>query len=137
MKSLAFILALTPLLFTGCAVHSPMLGFNRTVLSHEVPEHYSPHTNLVFITKKSLPPSVKCDNLCQIDVGKVWWGNTEWVLRDMANRAREVGADALIEVNTWHQPAGWSWAAPHGVGKAVKIPEKAAIDFSTIEGVWR
>jgi uncharacterized protein YbjQ (UPF0145 family) len=39
----------------------------------------------------------------------------------MAQRARKLGADAIIEVATWHQPSGFSWAAPHGRGTAVRI----------------
>lgn len=55
----------------------------------------------------------------------------------LAEGARELGADTVVEVKTWHQPAGWSWSAPHGSGKAVKILEPASVDLSALPGDWR
>lgn len=70
-----------------------------------------------------------------IDVGKIWYGGSAKVLVSMVDRARELGADPVIEVKTWHQPSGFSWAASHGSGKAVKFKNKASIDFSKLHGL--
>ena len=55
-----------------------------------------------------------------IDVGKIWYSGSDDILVEMAHRAREMGADAVINVKRWHQPSGFSWAAPHGQGQAVE-----------------
>jgi uncharacterized protein YbjQ (UPF0145 family) len=54
----------------------------------------------------------------------------------MAKRARQLGADAVIDVDTWRQPSGFAWAAPHGSGKAVKFRNKEDIDLSGVDGDW-
>ena len=64
----------------------------------------------------------------------MWYGSSDKVLDSLADGAREVGADAVVEVKTWHQSSGWAWAAPHGSGKAVKITDPAGFDFTTLEG---
>ena len=74
--------------------------------------------------------------IASIEVGKVWYGSSKHILSSMAVRAREIGADAVIEVKTWRQPSGWSWAAPHGSGKAIKILDPSSIDLSNFKGEW-
>jgi uncharacterized protein YbjQ (UPF0145 family) len=53
-----------------------------------------------------------------------------------ADIARALGADAVVEVSTWHQPAGFSWAAPHGSGKAVHLNDKSQITSQVLKGDW-
>jgi hypothetical protein len=98
---------------------------------------YPPHGNRVWVTRASLPPTLRFEVLGQLDVGKVWYGPAHEVLRSLADGARKLGADAVIEVRTWHQPSGWSWAAPHGSGKAVKILEPAPVDLRSLGGDWQ
>lgn len=54
----------------------------------------------------------------------------------MADRARELGANAVIQVKTWHQPSGFSWAAPHGSGQAVRIKDVKLLESLGIKGNW-
>jgi hypothetical protein len=98
---------------------------------------YAPHSNRVYITRANLPTTVKCEVLAQLEVGTVWYGSSDNVFEALADGARKLGADAVVEVETWHQPAGWSWAAPHGSGKAVKIIEPTSVDYPSLEGGWK
>jgi hypothetical protein len=59
------------------------------------------------------------------------------VLQSLADGARELGADVVVDVKTWHQPSGWSWVAPHGSGKAVKITKSTSVDLSNLGGDWK
>jgi hypothetical protein len=72
-----------------------------------------------------------------IDVGQIWYGSSGDVYTSMANRARELGTNAVIQVKTWRQPSGFSWAAPHGSGQAVRISKIKALESLGIKGSWR
>jgi hypothetical protein len=85
----------------------------------------------------SLPASAKYEVLAELEVGKIWYGSSGNVLQSLADGARKLGADAVIEVKTWHQPSGFSWAAPHGSGKAIKILDSPSVDFASLPGEWK
>ena len=122
----------------GCSAHSPMIMTSTTdVQPTAASTKYPPHSNKVFITSGNLPSSVKYEVLGQLDVGKVWYGDSDNALEALADGARKLGADAVIEVKTWHQPSGWSWAAPHGAGKAVKINLPEKYEFTGLIGDWK
>ncbi|MEI7729546.1 MAG: hypothetical protein WCO56_08230 [Verrucomicrobiota bacterium] len=123
-------------LATGCSTHSPMRILNKVYVKYQSPTTYAAHTNKVFVTEASLENSIQRDRLGQIDVGMVVSSPKDAVLKRMANKARELGADAVIDVHIWYQPAGWSWKTPHGEGKAVRLTDRSAIDFSKMKGEW-
>jgi uncharacterized protein YbjQ (UPF0145 family) len=54
----------------------------------------------------------------------------------MADMARQMGADGVIEVEVWFKPTGWSWASPQGKGRAIAVRPGAAVDFSQIPGEY-
>ena len=97
---------------------------------------YETHGNKVLIAEDSLPPSAKYEVLSQIEVGMARYGSVKTVYQLMARKARALGADAVVEVKTWHQPSGWSWSAPHGSGKAIKVLDNSTVDLSTLKGEW-
>ena len=126
------------ILFTlsGCSAHSPFIIKNTVDSKTLSAQKYPAHANKIFITRADLPPSVKLEILESIEVGRIWYGSSGAVEESMANRAREIGADAVIDVKTWHQPSGFSWAAPHGSGQAVKILEPNIKDVPLPDGEW-
>lgn len=134
MKKVSIVWLVAPLFLGGCAVHSPMLGFNRTELTHLSGQTYPAHTDQIFVSTAKLPASIQYERIGQVDVGKVWWGDYDWVKKDMADHAREVGGNAVVEVNVWKQPAGWAWAAPHGNGQIIKVLNPAALQSSGVAG---
>jgi hypothetical protein len=121
----------------GCkSPHNPFIVTAQTTGEPRSSIRYAGHTNKVFVTEEPLPSHVTCELLESIEVGKVWYGSSRDVKKSMADRARMIGAHAVVEVKTWHQPAGWSWAAPHGSGKAVRFPESGPRNLSTLHGEW-
>jgi len=97
---------------------------------------YPAHANKVLIAQESLPPNAKYEVVSQIEVGLARYGSVATVYQLMARRARALGADAVIDVKTWHQPSGWSWSAPHGSGKAIKVLDAGSVDLSMLKGEW-
>jgi hypothetical protein len=135
MKKVRYAFTAFTALLAACAAHSPMIVHSTVDTTAPAVANLSPHHERVFVTQDSLPSSTY-DFVSLIDVGKVWYGGSNSVLVSMADRARELGADAVIDVKTWHQPSGFSWAAPHGSGKAIKFKNKSEIDFSKLHGDW-
>jgi len=119
----------------GCSAHSAFIAQDTTDTAPINETAYPAHKNKVFVSSVSIGDKIKFTPIAKIDVGKVWYGSTDNVLESMAIRARELGADAVIEVKTWRQPSGWSWAAPHGSGLAIKLNDPN-FDFSKLKGDW-
>jgi hypothetical protein len=124
------------LFLPACSAHNPFIITNTTQSSPVSQSKYSGHNDKVFITEQSLPSSLEFDLISTIDVGKIWYGSSENVYTSMADRARELGANAIIQAKTWHQPSGFSWAAPHGSGQAVRISDVKVLDSLGIKGSW-
>jgi hypothetical protein len=97
---------------------------------------FPPHSDQVFFTEGSLPPNVEFELISTIDVGKVWYGTSKSAYKSMAERARQLGANAVIQVKTWHQPSGYSWSAPHGSGQAIHIDDMRQLDALDLPGSW-
>lgn len=112
------------LIVAGCSAHSPMILKNTTDVHHSSTQRYPSHSNPVLIVEGPLPADIEYEIIATIDVGKIWYSGSEGILVEMANRARQMGADAVINVKRWRQPSGFAWAAPHGQGQAVKILNK-------------
>jgi hypothetical protein len=130
------LLAVAALLVSACSAHNPFIVSNKTVSSPVSEAKFPPHSDKVFFTEQSLPSSVGFELISSIDVGKVWYGSSKDVYTSMAARARELGANAVIQVKTWHQPSGFSWAAPHGSGQAIHINDIHQLDALNLEGSW-
>ena len=123
-------------LLTSCSAHSPFIAKNTANVTTVSQNKYPAHSNKVLLTPQTLPESDKIEVLETIEVGKVWYGSNKNVASSLAERARAIGADAVIDYKTWKQPSGFSWFAPHGSGEAIKILVKSSIDLSSIQGEW-
>lgn len=119
------------------SAHSPLILRNTTDVDAASATTAQAHTNKVLFLDSPLPETVKYEVIGTIDAGRIWYGGDESLFEQMADKAREIGADAVIEVATWKQPSGFSWAAPHGRGKAVKILNKDAANLTKLGGQWR
>jgi len=125
------------MVLAGCSAHNPFIIKNTTDINQFGATQYPPHSDRVFVTSATLPATAKYEVLGSLEVGKVWYGSSKNVLTSLAEGARKLGADAVVEVKTWYQPSGWSWAAPHGSGKAVRITEPSSVVLSNLGGVWK
>src|SRR5690349_12137895 len=96
----------------GCSTHNLWNVTARTSAEQLAEGRHPAHTNRVFLTESELPKSVVCMPIAKIDAGTVTTENTERVLILMADKAREVGADAVIKVRVWRKLSGFSRSAP-------------------------
>ncbi|HVC44947.1 MAG TPA: hypothetical protein VND20_09030 [Candidatus Binataceae bacterium] len=101
-----------------------------------VQNSFPPSTDKVFVTDQALPANVDSVPIARIDEGKVWYGSIDALLDSMADRARQLGANAIVNTKTWHQPSGFSWYAPEGSGQAVHVKDIKALDTAGIQGTW-
>lgn len=86
---------------------------------------YPAHSGPVLVLDGPLPATVRYEFIVQLKVREGGYRSSEENQdRALAKRARAAGADAVIDVKRWRQPAGWSWAAPHADGRAVRILNK-------------
>lgn len=130
------IIAAAGLVLGGCAAHSPMIIKNTTD-THPVGSgatQFPAHHDKVFVTQQGLPAGVSFQEIARVDVGKIWYGSSKNVLASMAERGRELGANAIVQVKTWRQPSGFSWAAPHGSGLAVRVSDPKSLE--SLSGSW-
>ncbi|WP_224981589.1 hypothetical protein [Geomonas agri] len=128
-------MAIYGLLLTACSAHNPFIITNTTQSIPASESKYPAHHDKVFVTEQGLPLSVSFEAISSVEVGKVWYGSSDSVLTSIADRARELGANVVIQVKTWHQPSGWSWAAPHGSGQAVRI-DPQSLSTLNVTGSW-
>ncbi len=122
-------------LLAACGAHNPMNPVSSTDTTPRTSVRYPASNQKVFVTEQSLPPSA-FEPIANIDVGKNWYGGSGDAMTRMANRARELGADAVIQAKTWMQPSGFSWAAPHGSGLAVRLKDLKSIESGPVPGSW-
>ena len=98
-----------------------------------VPAAQATSDSKVFVTEQSLPPE-SYTFIADIEIGsnvRFGYGDAN---KELAEKARQMGADAVINAETKYYPSAFSWAAPHGKGKAVKLKSKNVVD--NIKGKW-
>src|SRR5438093_6523683 len=113
-------------LISGCAS-----GTHRLT-----PTTYAPHSNRIFITKASLPAD-NIEPIAELELNKGWYGSTDNTQQALGDRARELGADAVINMKSWHAPSAFSWASPYSSGTAVKLRGDPKQLLNGITGDWR
>src|SRR5262249_17218232 len=114
------------LLLGGCAAGTRPL----------TPTTYPPHTNPVFVTKASLPLE-SFEPVAELELSKGWYGSFDNTQQALAERARELGADAVINMKSWHAPSAWLWASPYSSGQAVKLRGDPKQILNGLMGDWR
>lgn len=134
-RILAYVAAAS--LLSGCAAHSPMILRDTVDVAPAAGAGAAAsHSRKVWVSEGGLPASVRYEVLGTLDAGTIWYGGGDKVDRQMAERARAMGADAVINVRHWRQPSGLAWAAPHGSGQAVKILNPGAAKLDASPGAW-
>ncbi len=101
------------------------------------PSHaYEAHTRMVRLIPGPLPPDTKYEVLETISAKFSNYVGTSTLDKPMADRARAIGADAVILVNKWYAPSGGVFAAPHAQGQAVKLLNPESVNLDALPGAW-
>ncbi len=100
----SFSLLFITFLFVGCA-SSP----------------YQPTTGPVIIFEQDAHASFEGESRGEVEVEGSGYGGAEKLYPELADNARELGANAILDAEIYYAPSGWSWAAPHIKGRAVRV----------------
>src|SRR5689334_13175120 len=95
------------------------------------------HTRPVCILEGSLPTEYTFRELGRIKATKRTYGGTDELNRPIADEARRVGADAIINYHAdqrFKGPVPWRLKAPTRMGIAVKITGGPALDCAALRG---
>jgi len=108
----ALVLALS---LVGCAATS-----SSTVTAEG--KGLPPYTGKVFVTEEALPAGLKFVEIGQVEAdAKAGYGSGTNLYPLLADEARKLGANAVVEVGGGRRPTLLSWAAAFVYGKAIKI----------------
>ncbi len=75
------------------------------------------------VTFNSLPAQGDFEILGRIEVYSRWFGSTRKAMTMLGEKARSMGANAVVQVGVWQAPAFPATVAPHGTGIAVHIKD--------------
>jgi uncharacterized protein YbjQ (UPF0145 family) len=84
-----------------------------------------------------LPENIEYRILGSIKASNRSYGTMSEVLAVMAEDARKIGADAVVNVNTRFRVGAWAWARPIADGTAVSISNKEDFDCVKLGGELR
>ena len=107
-----------------------LLGGCASVSSSSAPEVPASEQTAgpIFITKTSLPPDIKYKVIGQVKANaRKGYDSVESLYPMLAEEARRVGANAVINAYGGRTVAAFSWAAPFTGGTAVKVEKFDAL----------
>jgi len=129
MKTLAVLLI--SLTIASCGVRTKVEPLRGAAF---VPSHNQP----VCLFAGGLPSEFKFIELGTIKATKRTYGSTDELTSGMADEARGLGADAIINMQAGQRfkgPLPWRITSPTGVGTAIKLtPESPKLECGTIGG---
>ena len=86
----------------------------------------------VYITEEALPNTIQYTDLGKIGVNQMWYTGMEELWGELAQKARERGANAVINVEAFRAPAAFAWAAPHLEGRAIRVSDTAKLAATSV-----
>jgi len=122
---------LVALVLAGCAAKS------TTKLVSKTQESFPRHREPVCMLRSPLPSNIGYTAIGEVRGGKQTYGSINEVLPVMADEAREIGADAIINLQTSHKMGAWAWARPTGSGIGVKLNDKSSFSCASHGGELR
>lgn len=136
IPSFRLLAAASCIAIAGCSASSPFILKDTTTTSVVIPSANAPYAGRIFVTTHALPASVQYQALGTITVGTVWYGSADKAMSQLVAKARQLGANAVIDEKTWWQPSGFSWAAPHATGRAIRVKNMSGLKSLGITGNW-
>lgn len=117
-------------LLAGCAPTSKAVRVTEGQASQA-------RTGPVCFLKSPMPANVKHRVLGEVSSSKEFYGSVNEILPLMAEEARKMGADAVVNVNTGQKIGLWAWARPVGTGMAVKLEKPSDLNCKALGGEMR
>lgn len=87
--------------------------------------------------KSPLPSSISHQIVGDIDASKQFYGGSGALVPLMADEARKMGADVVVNLRTGQKMGMFAWARPYGTGTGVKLTNKADLHCLSLGGELR
>ncbi len=137
MKKLLWLLPVAAVL-AGCAgARSTVYEGERVGRARMLPKEEVQLDKPILMIKGNLPPEMKVEVIGEVRANQAFYGDTSRVYASMAAKARQVGADAVVQVKVKYRVSALAWSAPTVSGVGVKIIDAGGIDIKKIDGEWR
>ncbi len=109
------------MVLAGCAARAVNSAADRT-------KPVMPHVEPVCMLKSPLPSSILHTVVGNIDASKQFYGGSDQLIPLMADEARKMGADVVVNMRTGQKMGMFAWARPYGSGTGVKLQNKADLN---------
>ncbi len=129
MNKTLLAVALAAIMLNGCATSR---GTPVTTSQNEV----ASSVDRVCMLHSALPANVQLTVLGQVEGSKEFYGSVTEILPLMADEARKMGADAVINLDTHQRMGLFAWARPVGTGTAVKLVNKSELNCLAAGGTF-
>jgi hypothetical protein len=123
-----FLIGAASIIVAGCAAPS------ATTVSANPTQAAAAHNQPVCLLRTTLPANVRYSVLGPIEASKEFYGSANELIPLMAQEARNIGADAIISMQTGQKIGVWAWSRPYGMGTAVKLENKADLNCAALGG---
>ena len=131
------IVVLMVLVGVGCAQDNAITANKDRDLFLGKPAATADETNKkIFLTGESLPDGATYQELGEIKIIRIGSVGFPAIYQALANKALDVGADAVIKVTLWRQPTTKTFGSEQGAGTAVKFEDASKVDLSNMKVQW-
>jgi hypothetical protein len=117
------------IILTGCASRAVTKLADK---SRPIPAHHEP----VCLIRAPLSSDIKYTVIGELDGSKRTYGSVSEIIPVMADEARSVGADAIINLKTGQSFSPLAWSRPVGSGLAIKLDKREGFDCQAKNGEW-
>ena len=97
----------------------------------------TPHVEPVCMLKSPLPSSIRHTIVGRIDASKQFYGSSGALIPLMAEEARKMGADVVVNLVVGQKMGMFAWARPYGSGTGIKLVDKADLACLALGGELR
>ena len=125
----AFVAA-TSIMILGCAP-------SATTIPSDKGQTAEAHNQPVCLLKTGLPANISYTVLGNIQGGSEGYDRVGEIIPLMAQEARKLGADAVINMETGRKVGLFAWSRPYGTGTAVRVKNKADLNCASLGGELR
>lgn len=137
-KSLALgiVVALTGLLL-GCASRSTNSAPASPASESKASATPAAKAKVLIVWGTTLPADIEYEVIGPISVYKRWYGGMGQAYPLLADKARELGGNAVIDARAWLSPAFPAQVAPHGKGIVIRVKDPAKLEkLAAEDGQW-
>jgi uncharacterized protein YbjQ (UPF0145 family) len=124
------LVSITCILLSGCAGRAVNNAVDRGTAM-------APHVEPVCMLKSPLPSSIRYSIVGEINSSQQFYGSSEPLIPLMADEARKMGADAVVNLKLGHKMGMLAWSRPYGLGTGVKLANPGDLNCLALGGELR